>query len=1194
MVLNMKKLILLFLLAAIALSGAEPYATPANFKPDFANWDIYLGHLKRTPLSGWWKLKLLNDKEKEADLAAPRFDDSGWETAFVPGIIQRPYGATAIPPERRTFGGTAWFRLAFEAPAAKGERSFLHFQNIIGAADVYLNGELLLQRPYRQQSSNRNLLDPFEVEVTGKVRPGVNQLAIRVFHTGKPVEWGWARPWGIHGAVYLEARPAAWAGSILITPRAELDGIDFEAVPAGKIAPAEWRAQVFEWKTGKKVAETAVKLPASGNASGRLTWPNAKPWSCESPFLYGLKLLNSKGETVGVQRFGVRTFGIRDGNFVLNGKPTALRGLCWDHGDLPKSEFPIFHNEGDSLKRYFEAYRKADVNHIRHHTSTLYPVGYDILDELGFIVTDELDYPKISIANPERADWIAIEKLDDACDAAGTPKPEFLQRVTERLNILYSHPSICTFSFGNEMRDEKRVAKLFSSLYDHYKAFDRQNRPITPSSGRFWKDADNIATLKKVDKLDYIDTHDYTGSINQNALGLVQPIAEKFIREAKKYHQPLPPVINGETVYFAPHYYGWVFDPIWEKEDQPEPDWPKFLKVIGDFSTKPDLRGNRMMSFYWIRNWGLRNYKFHRAEGRGVYTERILEVNRKLWPDWDGYELLSGAYFEGPAPKFPLSAAKFIPNDGYKYLKSLCQPLFPVFDPIAPNQFSGEKTSTRIFFINNLEGDFSGSFYYGFDEALKTVPIQLKQGEKKSLELELEFPAAPGKAMLLYGFEKEGKRVAERFLAFHLRERNPLFAPLATGKKIALYDSVSARFGALKKETTSRFLKRLKLPFEAIDNFRDLNKFDLLIIGADSFDETVQGEAEAIRKFVEGGKRLLVFEQTQTGPLPFLPELRLAPAGAGQFSELLQRRHPVLAGVEQEELFRWNRPDQAIYHAHILPLSQAALLLGGDSTTWGSDNFGMVAGHLKLGSGDILLSQMELTSIFERDSGAARLGRGLLECLLDDSTRKNAREFIGLPVKFPPPAAGKARTIPLGAAAAWGFADDKEGDGKGGFPDQGPANDLRDLKPGRQSLTGIPFDIKGVAAVSRNPKLKFPAETPAIPLDGKFKRLYILHTSAWTTPGGTTAGRYRITYASGKTEEIPVVTGDNIADWWHPSDGKVKNAACLWSGRNDRALVGAYGFVWTNPRPEEQLASLQLIAANDTVIGLLAVTGETE
>ena len=46
-----------------SLFAADP-SGPQNYEPDLANSDIYLPHLKRIPLSGWWKLKKVSSDRK--------------------------------------------------------------------------------------------------------------------------------------------------------------------------------------------------------------------------------------------------------------------------------------------------------------------------------------------------------------------------------------------------------------------------------------------------------------------------------------------------------------------------------------------------------------------------------------------------------------------------------------------------------------------------------------------------------------------------------------------------------------------------------------------------------------------------------------------------------------------------------------------------------------------------------------------------------------------------------------------------------------------------------------------------------------------------------------------------------------------------------------------------------------------------
>ena len=55
--------------------------------------------------------------------------------------------------------------------------------------------------------------------------------------------------------------------------------------------------------------------------------------------------------------------------------------------------------------------------------------------------------------------------------------------------------------------------------------------------------------------------------------------------------------------------------------------------------------------------------------------------------------------------------------------------------------------------------------------------------------------------------------------------------------------------------------------------------------------------------------------------------------------------------------------------------------------------------------------------------------------------------------------AGEDVPLDLRDIANAGFADETAGDGQGGWTDQGPANDLRMLKPGTQLMDRMPFAI---------------------------------------------------------------------------------------------------------------------------------------
>jgi hypothetical protein len=138
---------------------------------------------------------------------------------------------------------------------------------------------------------------------------------------------------------------------------------------------------------------------------------------------------------------------------------------------------------------------------------------------------------------------------------------------------------------------------------------------------------------------------------------------------------------------------------------------------------------------------------------------------------------------------------------------------------------------------------------------------------------------------------------------------------------------------------------------------------------------------------------------------------------------------------------------------------------------------------------------------------------------------------------------GKDRLIPLDlrAAANMALADDKQGDGVGGLTDEGPYNDLRDLKPGNYTWLGVPFIVIDPArnhqkavltmcgtTLPAGPKVSFP-----IAVDRKVRGLFFAHLANHAMNSGTPAGEYEILYADGTRQTIPIIVGTNIFNWWH-------------------------------------------------------------
>jgi len=190
--------------------------------------------------------------------------------------------------------------------------------------------------------------------------------------------------------------------------------------------------------------------------------------------------------------------------------------------------------------------------------------------------------------------------------------------------------------------------------------------------------------------------------------------------------------------------------------------------------------------------------------------------------------------------------------------------------------------------------------------------------------------------------------------------------------------------------------------------------------------------------------------------------------------------------------------------------------------------------------------------------------------------------------------------LTLATIANMGLCDDVEGDGRGGWTDQGE-NDMRlflttlepidPLVPGqhqgapRFALTtrGVPFQIvnpqtnRGTCIVTLRSKNtpQLPDGSDPLPLNRQADRLFFLHATGWAAPDLPIA-RYIVHYADGEKIEIPLVYGRDIQDWFAaPAD--LPNAWPAWTGPNPmRDRVSLYAVSWRNPHPERAIESVRM------------------
>ncbi len=177
--------------------------------------------------------------------------------------------------------------------------------------------------------------------------------------------------------------------------------------------------------------------------------------------------------------------------------------------------------------------------------------------------------------------------------------------------------------------------------------------------------------------------------------------------------------------------------------------------------------------------------------------------------------------------------------------------------------------------------------------------------------------------------------------------------------------------------------------------------------------------------------------------------------------------------------------------------------------------------------------------------------------------------------------------VPIAPVANRSFRDDKAGDGKGGWTDQGP-NSVYDFPTGAQAFQGIPFQISAdgekQVLVLRGKRDRSLPDKATVHVGAKGAAVYFLHANAW---GDLVNGTYEVRYVDGSSQKIPLRNKIEIFDFWSPDDSSYARAG--WTGKNPvKDRVGLTLFAWKNPKPGVEIEDIVATTPGDGAYLMLA------
>lgn len=166
-----------------------------------------------------------------------------------------------------------------------------------------------------------------------------------------------------------------------------------------------------------------------------------------------------------------------------------------------------------------------------------------------------------------------------------------------------------------------------------------------------------------------------------------------------------------------------------------------------------------------------------------------------------------------------------------------------------------------------------------------------------------------------------------------------------------------------------------------------------------------------------------------------------------------------------------------------------------------------------------------------------------------------------------------------------------------------PNNNLKALKAGVQKLGDVTYDIgEGVLQLGSASVKDKPDKFEGIKVGRTAGKLHFLHGAGYNAASNdVVVGKYVIRYADKTKEEVEIVYGKDVVDWWaYPGKDAPTASKIAWEGENEAAKgfdakIRLYHMEWTNPKPEKEIVTIDFVATDVTQACapfLVAVTAE--
>ena len=439
-------------------------------------------HRQTIDLSGTWDFA--TDPGKVGDDKKWYAADAVWTgqtTLKVPGCweaqgIGGKGMSISVTPEHSsrpiigTYRGAGWYRKVIDIPS-KWNRSkiWLKIGGVHAQGWFWVNGVYV--------GHDESYCGAFKYDITDLVEPGgkcvVVVKACNDVPSGKGLISWIERFGGLYRGVEVESTPILFIDDFWAVGDLDTKKVDFRLQLRSMVGEANnlkdltVRVVVRTIQENKIVADSifSVNIPflnCANTTSLSVPIKMMRGWYPDDPYLYRASVvLLASGKIIDgwEERFGIKKWEVRAGQFYLNNKPFFVRGYGDDYiypETLCSPASREYHS--GNLKKA----RDFGFVYVRHHTHCEVPEFFDAADEVGIMIQPELPYYGL---RPSAATNKFFRPFEDA------------KELNEHYRRYVSFATYCTGNEGN------MGSALSDSLYKFIKKLDSTRLAIHQDGG---------------------------------------------------------------------------------------------------------------------------------------------------------------------------------------------------------------------------------------------------------------------------------------------------------------------------------------------------------------------------------------------------------------------------------------------------------------------------------------------------------------------------------------------------------------------------------------------------------------------------------------------------------------------------------------------------------------------------------------